>query len=243
MKLLKEAEVTQSQINDVFNHIYEFFSRYYDKGDFIPKRRYGGKSKYSIPYNGEEVALYWATKDMYYVKTGEFFKKYSFRTEKYLVNFVLTEAQVDVGNVKGERRYFILSSDNPVTIDDASSLVEIRFNYRVLSEEESSRLGKSDIQATLVNNVIEERLVSTETVVVPIQLRRPEDGKRHSPFEAIEQRNFLGLSFRKGIDAVVRGRRRKAGVRTRDDDDVRRLGSNRHLAYLDRAQNVHAHRI
>lgn len=153
-KQLEEAKVTQSQISDVFNHIYEFFSRYYDKGDFIPKRRYGGKNKYYIPYNGEEVALYWATKDMYYVKTGEFFKKYSFRTGRYLVTFVLTEAKVEVGNVKGERKYFMLSPDNPVTIDDAAGLVEIRFNYRGLSEEESSKLGKSNVQATLVNEAI-----------------------------------------------------------------------------------------
>jgi adenine-specific DNA-methyltransferase len=155
-KLLEEAKVTQSQISDVFNHIYEFFSRYYDKGDFIPKRRYGGKNKYYIPYNGEEVALYWATKDMYYVKTGEFFKKYSFRTGRYLVTFVLTEAKVEVGNIKGEKKYFLLSPDDPVTIDDAAGLVEIRFNYRGLSEEESSRLGKLDVQATLVNEAIEK---------------------------------------------------------------------------------------
>jgi len=146
-KLLQEANVTQSQINDVFNHICEFFSRYYDKGDFVSKRRYGGKNKYYIPYNGEEVAFYWATKDMYYVKTGEFFKKYSFRSGKYLVTFVLTEAKVEVGNVKSEKKYFILSQDSPVTIDDAASLVEIRFNYRGLSQEESSKLVKSDIQA------------------------------------------------------------------------------------------------
>ena len=155
IKALKEAELTQSQISDVFNHIYEFFSRYYDKGDFIPKRRYGGKSKYYIPYNGEEVALYWATKDMYYVKTGEFFKKYSFRSGRYLVSFVLTEARVEMGNVKGEKKYFILSPDNPVTLDDTTDLVDIRFNYRGLSEEELSRLGKTNAQEILANNALE----------------------------------------------------------------------------------------
>ncbi|MEM0272678.1 MAG: hypothetical protein QW514_09080, partial [Thermoprotei archaeon] len=40
---LKSAEVSEAQTNDVLNHVYEFFSRYYDKGDFISKRRYGGK--------------------------------------------------------------------------------------------------------------------------------------------------------------------------------------------------------
>jgi len=155
-KQLEEAKLTQSQVSDVFNHIYEFFSRYYDKGDFIPKRRYGGKNKYYIPYNGEEVALYWATKDMYYVKTGEFFKKYSFRTGRYLVTFVLAEAKVEVGNVKGEKKYFLLSPDESVTIDDAAGSVEIRFNYRGLTDEETSKFGKSDVQAALVKDAIEK---------------------------------------------------------------------------------------
>jgi adenine-specific DNA-methyltransferase len=154
--LLEEAKLTQSQVSDVFNHIYEFFSRYYDKGDFIPKRRYGGKNKYYIPYNGEEVALYWATKDMYYVKTGEFFKKYSFRAGRYLVTFVLTEAKVEVGNVKGEKKYFLLSPDNPVTIDDSAGLMEIKFNYRGLTAEEVSKFGMQDVQAGLVNYAIEK---------------------------------------------------------------------------------------
>jgi adenine-specific DNA-methyltransferase len=151
-KHLQEAKLTQVQINEVFNHIYEFFSRYYDKGDFIPKRRYGGKNKYYIPYNGEEVALYWATKDMYYIKTGEFFKKYSFRDGRFIVTFVLSEAKVEVGNVKGEKKYFLLSPDNPVSVDDNASLVEIKFNYRGLTAEESSKFGKKDVQAALVDD-------------------------------------------------------------------------------------------
>ncbi len=153
-KALEDFRITQSQINDVFNHMFEFFSRYYDKGDFIPKRRYGYRNKYSVPYNGEEVVLHWATKGMHYVKTGEFFKKYSFRTEKYLITFVLTEAKVDLGNIKGDTKYFILSSDNPVLIDDDRKIVEIRFNYRELLKEEISRIGKSDIQATLAKEII-----------------------------------------------------------------------------------------
>lgn len=156
MKLLKEAEVTQSQINDVFNHIYEFFSRYYDKGDFIPKRRYGGKSKYYIPYNGEEVAFYWATKDMYYVKTGEFFNKYRFRAGRFEVTFVLVEAKVETGYMKGEQKYFILSEKQSASIDEAANTIEIRFNYRGLSDDENSRLGKRVVQDALVAEALDK---------------------------------------------------------------------------------------
>ena len=48
---------------EVFNHIYQFFSRYYDNGDFMSMRRYSAKQKFAVPYNGEEVLLHWANKD------------------------------------------------------------------------------------------------------------------------------------------------------------------------------------
>ena len=56
-----------------FNHLYTFFSRYYEDGDFIPRRRYSQTERYAIPYNGEEVYLHWTNRDQYYVKSGEYF--------------------------------------------------------------------------------------------------------------------------------------------------------------------------
>lgn len=55
----------------VFNHLWAFFSRYYDNGDFLSTRRYSRREKYVIPYNGEEVFLHWANRDQYYIKTGD----------------------------------------------------------------------------------------------------------------------------------------------------------------------------
>ena len=54
---------------DVYSKLYNFFSRYYDEGDFISKRRYK-EGIYAIPYEGEEVKLYWANHDQYYIKTS-----------------------------------------------------------------------------------------------------------------------------------------------------------------------------
>ena len=48
--------------NEVYDHLCSFFSRYYDEGDFISLRRYK-KGVYAIPYEGEEVKLYWANHD------------------------------------------------------------------------------------------------------------------------------------------------------------------------------------
>ena len=55
----------------IYSHLYAFCARYYQDGDFVSKRRYSKRERYAIPYNGEEVCLYWANHDQYYVKTGE----------------------------------------------------------------------------------------------------------------------------------------------------------------------------
>ena len=48
----------------IYNHLYTFFSRYWQEGDFISKRRYSKREHYAIPYNGEEVYLYWANHEL-----------------------------------------------------------------------------------------------------------------------------------------------------------------------------------
>ena len=63
---------------DIYSHLTEFFSRYYDEGDFISQRRYKD-GVYAIPYEGEEVKLHWANADQYYVKTSEYFKDYTLK--------------------------------------------------------------------------------------------------------------------------------------------------------------------
>jgi adenine-specific DNA-methyltransferase len=73
----------------IYNHLVAFFSRYYQDGDFISKRRYSKRERYAIPYNGEEVNLYWANQDQYYVKTGEYFTDYTFTSHDVTVHFKL----------------------------------------------------------------------------------------------------------------------------------------------------------
>ncbi|MGQ9509857.1 MAG: site-specific DNA-methyltransferase, partial [Thermodesulfobacteriota bacterium] len=70
-----EAETIDEIKLQVFNDLYNFFSRFYEEGDFIPQYRYSIKGhKYAIPYNGEEVKLYWANSEQYYTKTGLLFR-------------------------------------------------------------------------------------------------------------------------------------------------------------------------
>ena len=76
-KQLAEGADLAALETDVYSALYSFFNRYYEDGDFISKRRYK-EGVYAIPYEGEEVKLYWANQDQYYIKTSENFKDYTF---------------------------------------------------------------------------------------------------------------------------------------------------------------------
>jgi adenine-specific DNA-methyltransferase len=127
---------------EVFNHIYQFFSRYYDNGDFMSMRRYSAKQKFAVPYNGEEVLLHWANKDQYYIKTGEYFFNYAFRVGEYTVRFQIVQAETSVNNTKGENRFFILKSgDGTISYDAKAKELVILFEYRALTKSEEESLG------------------------------------------------------------------------------------------------------
>lgn len=102
---------------EVFSHLVTFFSRYYDGGDFLSKRRYKDNT-YAIPYNGEEVKLHWANSDQYYIKTSEYFRNYTFvlPTSRRKVHFVLKDASTEQNNNKAqnnmERRFAIWEPEN-----------------------------------------------------------------------------------------------------------------------------------
>ncbi len=107
--------------NQVFSHLLTFFSRYYDKGDFISQRRYKGDT-YAIPYSGEEVVLHWANRDQYYIKSGESFSNYSFKLDDgRSVHFRLVAADTAKDNRKDndkERRFMLAEARTVSRLDD-----------------------------------------------------------------------------------------------------------------------------
>jgi len=139
----------------IFNHLYTFFSRYYQDGDFISKRRYSKREKYAIPYNGEEVYLYWSNQDQYYIKTSEHFRDYSFTVHGITVHFKLRAAEVEQDNVKGDKRFFLPQLPEIVWEEDASRLV-IPFEYRPLTEQEESVFGSKNQQEGIISKALEE---------------------------------------------------------------------------------------
>ena len=164
---LKDVAAAES---DVYNHLYRFFERYYDEGDFISRRYYarenaGKAAPFAIPYNGEEVKLHWANADQYYIKTTEYFSNYSFDISKAVeirkmsdgekvlngipekslkVHFRIIDAsEGEHGNVKAvkdKKRFFVLYKDNPVELNESGELV-INFEYKALSG------GKNNVDA------------------------------------------------------------------------------------------------
>ncbi|MGB9856464.1 MAG: site-specific DNA-methyltransferase, partial [Caldisericum exile] len=135
----EEAEKIEEVKLQVFNDLYNFFSRYYEEGDFIPQYRYSIKGhKYAIPYNGEEVKLYCANSEQYYTKTGLLFRDYAFfidTNKSYKVLFRIVSAKEELGSNKATKeRFFILDEEKPVELEDKTLI--IRFQYRELMDKE-----------------------------------------------------------------------------------------------------------
>ena len=151
---LKNAEITDQQKAEIFSHIYQFFSRYYHDGDFLSLRRYSKQNKYAIPYNGEEVLLHWANMDQYYIKTGEYFKNYSFDVGDYKVIFRLSNAEIEQNSNKSDKRYFILKEgDGNIVFEEDKKELTILFEYRGLNDEEEDKYGTKNVQQNIINSI------------------------------------------------------------------------------------------
>ncbi|MGU9046374.1 site-specific DNA-methyltransferase, partial [Clostridium perfringens] len=123
---IKKIDSNADGIEDsIYSHLTTFFGRYYDEGDFISQRRYKDGA-YAIPYNGEEVKLYWANYDQYYIKSSENFKDYSFKAGDKKISFKLVEADTELNNNKSleGNKYFVL--------DDSKEFISVNNNELII---------------------------------------------------------------------------------------------------------------
>lgn len=169
----------------VFTHLDIFFNRYYDKGDFISKRRYSSRqtdSRYAIPYNGEEVKMYWANQDQYYIKNGQYFHDYRFRLSNgRVVEFTLKEAS-DVAqndNKQSKRElvhHFKIYEEQPIELTE-DGVLHINFVFQLM--------GKTPNQSTLNNQAIASISSESLTPLIPLEFaelmevkkKKDDDGK------------------------------------------------------------------
>ncbi len=143
---LAAVAADETRHGEVFDHLYDFFARYYEDGDFISRRYYGARERYAVPYNGDEVFFHWANRDQHYVKTGEVFRDYAFTVDcgmegEQRVRFRLGHANIPAGNVKGDARFFYPLAE--VDWDAARRALTIPFEYRPPTAEEQERVGSN----------------------------------------------------------------------------------------------------
>lgn len=171
-------EIARQHRSFIFSHIHSFFSRYYEKGDFMPLRRYSAQQKYAIPYNGEEVLLHWANKDQYYIKTGEFFANSAFRVGEYSIRFRTVQAESAQDNVKAADRYFLLADPQAGEEYDAEQKeLTIRLVFRALDADEQKQYGTRDVQKKLNEEIVRTVLDSLSNASLKEALSPKKDDK------------------------------------------------------------------
>ena len=186
---------------DVYNHLYHFFARYYDEGDFMSLRRYtgGGDSAYLIPYNGEEVKLHWANADQYYIKTTKNYAAYVFTLngaggDARRVRFQIARADNEKDNIQetNGRRFVLagkaaLEGGQAVAVEDGCLV--IRFEHRPLTEPEKSKWsGNGNHQQQRINADTEKRILEWEGA----DPKWPAALGKLAPTEANGERTLLG---------------------------------------------------
>lgn len=136
LKTFQAKEISKEE-NEIFSHLATFFRRYYEGGDFISKRRYK-EGVYAIPYEGEEVKLYWANHDQYYIKTSENLTNFAFKLSSgKRIHFRIVDGEMNKDNNKteqGKDRLFVLDKKNPLNIEEED--IYINFIYQLAEKKE-----------------------------------------------------------------------------------------------------------
>ena len=179
LKTARDGAATEGHI---YNHLYQFFSRYYDGGDFMSLRRMkaNGDTSYLIPYNGEEVKLHWANADQYYIKTTENFSSYIFGHEnwpaKAKVRFEIAAADAEKDNIKAQngkdRRFVLTTREGRARLAADGDQLVVSFDHRPLTDAEAAALpGKNNVQ-TRLNEETQTSILQLATKFDPVWAQR-----------------------------------------------------------------------
>ena len=166
---LREMRKDLAAEADVYNHLSNFFARYYAEGDFLAQRRYasGDRPSYLIPYDGEEVKLHWANADSYYIKTTENYASYAFTVGSGATarraRFEMTAADNEKDNIKEangkQRRFLLAKNDGAVAVKDGDLVAQ--FEHRPLTKDEKEAWqGNGAKQQDRINEEMAERILN-----------------------------------------------------------------------------------
>lgn len=197
--------------NAVFTHLLTFFSRYYDKGDFISQRRYKGDT-YAIPYSGEEVVLHWANKDQYYTKSGENFSNYAFKLDdERTVRFRLITADTAKDNRKDndkDRCFVLIEPQTQIITDDDGDEYEETFlpveevNGELVLKFEYKAMPKGSKQDALVQDAV-KRVLADQIVKerwLDLSKREPTE---NNPHRTLLEKSLTNYTSRNTADYFI----------------------------------------
>lgn len=193
--------------NNVYTHLVNFFSRYYEEGDFISKRRYKD-GIYVIPYEGEEVKLHWANNDQYYIKSSENFKDYSFKVEDKTIHFKLVEATTELNNNKSinESKFFVLSDTEDFIEVEGNNLI-IKFQFKSLPKSNRQEKLNSEIIEKINKKLIENPNLQ-EFLIYLHQIKPTEKNKKRTLLEkelsTYTSKNSFDYFIHKDLDGFLR---------------------------------------
>jgi adenine-specific DNA-methyltransferase len=173
---LSTTSTSSNLENEVFSHLANFFKRYYKDGDFVSLRRYK-KDTYAIPYEGEEVKLHWANSDQYYIKSGEYFRDYTFTVNDKTIHLKLSDAQTESNNNKAtsdkERRFIYIGSEALASPNE----LNINFEYKSVGKINQDKLNEEAITKAL------EGISDIEFITALNTLAPTEKNKKRTIFE------------------------------------------------------------
>ncbi len=157
-------DANSSEVNegDIYEHLCRFFDRYYDNADFMSRRYFireteGCAAPYAVPYDGREVYLHWANRDQYYIKTSEHLNNFTFDIAQELAH----KAQRELNSIpeklklhcriiaakEGEHnnnkasdkteRFFLIHREQSVLMENGELVLQ--FEYRPDGEKPSGK--------------------------------------------------------------------------------------------------------
>ncbi|MGU8595875.1 DNA methyltransferase [Clostridium perfringens] len=186
---IKKIDSNADGIEDsIYSHLTTFFGRYYDEGDFISQRRYKDGA-YAIPYNGEEVKLYWANYDQYYIKSSENFKDYSFKAGDKKISFKLVEADTELNNNKSleGNKYFVLDDSKEFISVNHNELI-IKFQFKVLPKSNK----QEKLNGEILESILDKLKANPEYAdyLLEVQQLRPTDKNKKRTLLEMELSNY-----------------------------------------------------
>jgi len=138
LKTVQRLEGTEETA--IYNTLYNFFSRYYSDGDFLPVMR-RGENVFYAPYNGQDVSFHWQGRGSHYVKTAEELRTYSYREQGWHITFQVEIADTERDQTKGDNRYFFPTPSKAKT-NLAKKEYVIPFEFRPMKPAEVKTFGK-----------------------------------------------------------------------------------------------------